>query len=304
MKKISWKEVLFLTAPIAIIALGFWGARFREEKWPTQPRIVECRVRPATPLEISQGANIGVTVRAFIPGSPEMNKAHPSLKYSVKSQGGANGKSVERERLCTVVNATPTVGQREMVENFAYAWPRNKKQLPDIAKVEILFSKGKTAPVVRQFELNGDDVALPNLAQVRHNNFRVTKVMMLEIPSPSGTNDQKIHFDVDNVTNDFPQLRITAQSVGKWVLQDGSEYAPASTGIQQEVETQATKVTIHFYSYGKNLVSPKPGEKIRGQLSINRGWPQEIIFEWPKEISKYPALTKLKFSTKLAPLPK
>lgn len=42
-----------MTAPIAIIALGFWGARFREENWPTQPRIVEFRLRPATPLEIS-----------------------------------------------------------------------------------------------------------------------------------------------------------------------------------------------------------------------------------------------------------
>lgn len=295
---------MLLTAPIPIIALGIWGARFREENWPTQPRIVECRVRPATPLEISQGANVGVTIRAVMPNTPEMDKVHPSLKYSVRSQIDENGESIERERMCAVTGGSFERGQRELLENFAYVWPRNKRQMPDIAKVEILFYKGKAAPVVRQFELNANDVAFPNTAQVRRSNFRVTKVMMLGLQNPNGTSDQEIQFDVDNVTNDFPQLNITAQSVGKWVLQDGSEYAPVSSIIQQDNKTKATKVAIHFYSYGKKIVLPKPGEKIRGQLSVHRGWPQEIVFEWPKKISKFPVLTELKFSTKLAPLPK
>jgi hypothetical protein len=57
-------------------------------------------------------------------------------------------------------------------------------------------------------------------------------------------------------------------------------------------------------NFGKASQMPKPGTKIRGQLSINRGWPQEITVEWPEKLSENSALTELKFSTKLAPLPK
>ncbi len=289
-----------MTAPIAIIALGFWGARFREEKWPSQPRIVECRVRAATPLEISKGANIAVEVRALVPNTAEITQASPMLDFSLRSRSdGAEQMSSWSEGRFDI-----GFGNRELIQSYSYNLKRDEEQSPFNLKVKLRFLVGKMVPVTRRFEISAKDIALPNVAYARRNNFRVAKAMLFAPVKIGGTTDEEIILDIVDVSSEFPNAPQTAHCPGNWVLQD-SGVSPLSIGssIQQSDDSQILKVKIHL-NYYKRRALPKPGAKIRGQISINRGWPQEITFEWPKISAKSPALTEVKFSTKLAPLPK
>lgn len=304
MKKISWKEVLFLTAPIAIIALGFWGARFREEKWPTQPRIIECRVRPATPLEISQGANVGVTVRAVVPNTPEMDQLDPRFNCQLWSRDHTHSESAEQKSVIGGFRTEAKYGRNELIRSFAYILEQSENKPILTAKIQLEFPDDNVASLTRQFEFSSDDIEFPNVSLARHTNFRVAKAMLLTPSKNTGSTGEEIMLDIVDLSRELPDTIPTANCLGRWEMQDsGNRSLSISSSMQQNEEKKTAKVTIYF-TYSKRRALPKLSAKIRGQISINDGWPQEITFEWPKILARSPAQTEMKFSTKLAPPPK
>ena len=282
-----------MTAPIPIIALGFWGARWREENWPTQPSIVECRVRPATPLEISQGANIGVTVRAVVPMKPN---SCPGLKYTLASQ------KIRWEENHSLTESNRT----EFESTYAYSWKQNANQPPYIAEAELYSVCGGMNRIAKKFALSGKGLPLPDIGQARQFNFRVSKVILAFWGTKGRMNaEQELRVSIEDVVDETFGLMTYPQCVGNWTVQKANNdfSAKAHIGTTSGNGNQTVEVTVKV-DFGKTPQMPKPGAKIRGQLSINRGWPQEITVEWPEKLSENSALTELEFSTKLAPLPK
>lgn len=180
MRRFSGRELLLLTAPIAVLGVGIWGAHMREQHWPTEPRIT-CEVRSATPLEISQGAQVGVTVRTIEPSTPD--SCFPSARnFSIANpqvlQPGFKRK-LSKAKVWEVVNAEHRKNYFESQTDYGYIWTDvTRWEQPLNAEVSLRSLCGAFPERKQGFDLTTKGIIVPEPQAAQRPNFRVTKAVL------------------------------------------------------------------------------------------------------------------------------
>lgn len=300
MRQFSVKELLLLTSPIAILGLGIWGAKIREGQSPNMPS-VSCEVRQPTPLEISQGAQIAVTVHAVAPRSTFLC---PGLDYTL------NLPKERRDPKSSIWYDYHSKGHEnhhEIEENHAYnvVWKK-----PLTAIVGVHSSCGRGRHFEKQVELDASGVTPVNAVAARRPNFRLVKAF-LRYEEVKGVPERRQHIDLqlEDVSDESGGLMNAPRCVGNWVWQDKRTHSvPVTIGLGygtsfEGSDSPTTTIIGIDLETAKLQVPPRKGTLIKGSFSIKMGWPQQVTFEWPEKLNRASFLTEMKFTTKLAPFP-
>ncbi len=315
-----------LSAPVGIVALGLLFVRMRSNeptqslfaRWPDQPQISKCEVRPATPLEISQGAQFGLTIQTVLPANP---RQLPELRYSIREPAPKSSlsktslKGLWRETHVAFCKAAHPLQQDysmwEKTESFNR---RVLKSADGIIEVDFkAFLSTKPSPLTdKVFRLDTKQIPFPDAIAARKANFQVTQAVLTQETAQKGVGEKRpynifIRFELKDVIDESQGLLTQPQIVGKWVMEGPvSKTIEAETPNYVTIGPPKTVKAIGIVLLIPNLDhSPQAGTKFRGLISINRGWPQEITLTWPKNRTfKGTNFPKLKFNAQLAPLPK
>ncbi|RYX80977.1 hypothetical protein EON83_26235 [bacterium] len=295
MKRFAPRELLLVTAPLAIIALGIWGAQLREQHWPTKAHIVACRVRPATPMELSQGKQIGVTYEAKVPKAL-LKGYFPEMEYSLV--GDHTPKPLHNK-----ISYTENRNNYARLEKYyAYRWEELSSTTSPVAEVKLI-SQNKGFPALKQrVELSNKDLVRPNVIEAIRENFHVTNAYIKR--APTVTPLYYVTFDIENIKDEAQGTLMSSKCLKAWI-QRGSRTeiveSPATTSwISNDPTKQNVEIDLEIPTVDGKLTA---GTKIRCLLSIAAGWPQEIQVQWPQHLNPDNSPTELKFTTKLAPLP-
>jgi hypothetical protein len=295
MKRFSTGERALILMPLLLLGAISGAIRVRENMWPTHPSIVGCWVRPATPVELSQGADIGVTVRSVIPAKPY---AFPLLSLSLVAPPSAQNRAMS----VFTEDHGQTRGRFDQItqidKEIGIKWA-DISGWDEPITVESKLQTSRFLPVQERFELRTDGMKKPDLESVRIANFRLTKASMC---FNKAQQKQTLVFEVEKLTEPGKHPKSDPLCVGNWELNLGSVVFPLQAKRTQWCYLDRANYMI-WVSAEKSGVWPQRATEIRGLLSFERGWPLEIRLHWPKEMSGCGA-SELQFSTRLAPLPK
>lgn len=297
-----------LSAPVGVIALGLVFVQIRSgeptqslfARWPDTTQISKCEVRPATPLEISQGADFGVTMQTV---SPENPRSINGLRYSISEPATKSKlKGVWSDERAEFREAAHLLQQDYHVSQSIAAFNRRELKAADgVIEVDIKVGRGKRVyPAAdKVFRLDTKTILLPDVNAARKANFRITDAAL--------SNDHTARLIIDDYSEEPNGLISFPQTVGKWTMEgDPDADFTASIGSWGSM-IQAGK-TIPFIEVWIRFPKPKQpslvGRKFRGLISLGRGWPQEVTLEWPEKIVFDGTGPEVKFTAKLAPLPK
>lgn len=301
LKIFSWQTLVIVVVNSVLLWSG-WQYSVRKGIWPNNPRIVECRLRPATPLELWHGADVGVTTRAIVPIALVWPCPDLEFSYSKVSRNPTFGHQSTRA-VCGDRNRQSNSDYMTMQEDVGLhlkSWKR-----PLIGEVSLRSSSGRFAAVIDKYELTTKGLTTPDLAASRRANFRVDHAVLYQDNDRHGMLEMvQVQLDVSQVTNDQPGLISRPQCVGKWRWQSVGDMHPtrAFIGSWDGAGANIVRVQLRFIFSRLHIPSSKTF-KVSGLLSINNGWPQEITVEWPKKSSALSPESKTKFTTILAPLP-
>ena len=299
-----------LSAPVGIVALGLLFVRLRSNeptqslfaRWPDQPQISKCEVRPATPLEISRGADFGLTMQMV---SPYKTAPTYGLRYSITEIALKSRPSKSLvpgawyETHCENRKAAHPIQQDYVLWEETEAFNRRALKSADgIIEVDLKGGRRVQVPPMtdKVVQLDTKQIPPPDVNTARKPNFLITKATLYE--------DTRAQLDVEGVTDESQGLLSKPQTVGKWTM-EGHPNQPieASIGSWEGKSKDITSVDV-FIRFSKNSQPPLEGAKFRGLISLNRGWPQEVTLEWPKTLDWRSKRQDVKFTAKLAPLPK
>jgi len=302
-----------LSAPVGVIALGLVFVKLRSNeptqsllsKWPDKAQITKCEVRPATPLEISQGAQFGVTMRVI---SPQLPQPTTGLRYSVRELASKSPlpnaplKGVWREANSEIRKAAHLLQQDYVVWEETDAFKRSSLKSADgILEVDMKagFSGKASALSEKVFRLGTKTIPLPDVKAARKANFRIVEAKCSQL--------ETVDFAIDSLTDESQGLLSAVNAVGNWTMEGHPDVpfeALTNVGSKYVDSGAICSVTVSIRFLTKKH-PPLDGAKFRGVISVNHGWPQEVTFEYPKpSINILAPRPYAKFSAKLAPLPK
>ncbi len=303
MKRFHAKEMLLVSAPLVIVALAVWGVKRREEA--AKPRILECRVRPATPLEVSQGAQIGVTVDSESPVEPGWPCGE--MRLDLVGQGFSSPQTQRAFKRAQVWNTgrSKTNGQIRSLKNAFGLRLSDLKVSSKSLECEATwhFSCAPWPDLKKRIQLDSSGFQLPNPASLRRANFRVNKVA-LEWPQTNGTLNkiQSLILSMEDLPVGAHDLLSNINVLGSWQWKKGFQAYPVRPTISQSGKGSTKWWFFPQIAVPSVLFPPPAGAHIQGIFAVDDGWPQEITIEWPQQFAPT-GVTELKFSTRLAPLP-
>lgn len=294
LKIATWQTICILLVNVLILWCAWKGLHYGVRKgfWRIDPRIVECRIRPATPLELSQGADVGVTTRAIVPEYP--NSSSPAWNFSISR----NTSTVWHQTYSEYSPDYTTLQEDHGLQ--LRSWER-----PIIVEANLV-SLCRVFPTVKKStELTTKGLSSPEPAAAQRPNFHVTKAALGWSADRFGYFTVDVSLDISQAAYERPASGSGPQCVENWHWLDSGGNHSFDVTCRQWSGRGGNITNVQISSFVRRpKVSTSSITKVIGLLSINNGWPQEITVEWPKESSLQWPRPGTKFTTKLAPLPK
>jgi hypothetical protein len=293
----------------------------------TQAQILECVNRPATPLELSQGAHFGLTIRAIVPINVPVAGATPipiadqiRKGYSfdlggliTDPDGGGPNRSViavtnNREHDFDKATESDKPGYIKIETTSGLRWKNLGVPVKPLPIYVTLIDNSHSYPrafetVNQNYQLKNSPPPFPDPSKFRKENFKVTRVTLQHNPYSPSYMSMKIYFD--DVIDHGNGLMSTPQCIGYWNWGEKKPfYRFAKTYHTEYTESKVPKSVVVMMEIQNLRLPPAKGTKIHGLLSVSNGWPQDISVECPPKLPTKSTDIDLKFTTKLAPLPK